>query len=274
MRVHADSAAAPRLGARAFAAGRDIGFAPGAYAPGTEPGRSLLGHELAHVVQQGASGPAVQLQEAGGNGDAAERALDAAWQAAQKDETINNLVFRPLERHFTREWEGLEGWEQGLVGGYGAFLYSFALGGLLAGAEGRALLSDVNLAAPVGLIPYATLSDFRFILPPAEGDPLLFRAGFDAADLLGLARGHADFIADMSLRFDITWAVDEDGDTWVQGFQTRWGVMPGMDLSVGTGVGLPGAPGGGVGGMMMFDITRLPFIPAPVRSILGGAPPE
>jgi hypothetical protein len=41
-----------RLGAVAFAVGADIYFAPGQYQPGTAAGRRLLGHELAHVVQQ------------------------------------------------------------------------------------------------------------------------------------------------------------------------------------------------------------------------------
>jgi hypothetical protein len=44
--------AAHRINARAFTAGRDIGFASGEYAPDTRTGRSLIAHELAHVVQQ------------------------------------------------------------------------------------------------------------------------------------------------------------------------------------------------------------------------------
>jgi hypothetical protein len=53
VRLHAETGAARRLGARAFAAGRDIGFAPGEWRPETAEGRRLLGHELAHVIQQG-----------------------------------------------------------------------------------------------------------------------------------------------------------------------------------------------------------------------------
>jgi hypothetical protein len=55
VRVHTDetaTATARRLGARAFSYGRDIAFAPGEYAPGTDRGRRLLAHELAHVIQQ------------------------------------------------------------------------------------------------------------------------------------------------------------------------------------------------------------------------------
>jgi hypothetical protein len=55
VRVHAGQRAARvarSLGARAFATGPDIVFAAGAYSPGTQQGRWLLAHELAHVVQQ------------------------------------------------------------------------------------------------------------------------------------------------------------------------------------------------------------------------------
>lgn len=40
------------MGARAYAQGNDIHFAPGQYDPGSQGGQELLGHELAHVVQQ------------------------------------------------------------------------------------------------------------------------------------------------------------------------------------------------------------------------------
>jgi len=43
---------ADRLGASAFARGDHIHFGPGSYSPKTDEGRKLIGHELAHVVQQ------------------------------------------------------------------------------------------------------------------------------------------------------------------------------------------------------------------------------
>ncbi|HEF4760907.1 TPA: DUF4157 domain-containing protein [Pseudomonas putida] len=54
IRIHTDDRAAfsaERLGAAAYAAGRHLVFARGQYAPGTESGRRILAHELAHVVQ-------------------------------------------------------------------------------------------------------------------------------------------------------------------------------------------------------------------------------
>lgn len=60
VRVHTDGgadSAAQSVGARAFAVGRDLVFARGQFTPGTSEGRTLLAHELTHVVQQGAGGP-------------------------------------------------------------------------------------------------------------------------------------------------------------------------------------------------------------------------
>jgi hypothetical protein len=55
VRVHTDGGAsrsAHNLGALAYTIGSDVVFAGGSYAPGSETGRSLLAHELVHVVQQ------------------------------------------------------------------------------------------------------------------------------------------------------------------------------------------------------------------------------
>ena len=52
------------LSARAFASGLDIGFRPGAFAPGTAAGERLLEHELAHVGQQRRGAPPLQRQVA------------------------------------------------------------------------------------------------------------------------------------------------------------------------------------------------------------------
>jgi hypothetical protein len=51
VRVHVGPQA-PRIGAVAFTTGNDLYFAPGRYQPDSLQGQQLLGHELAHVVQQ------------------------------------------------------------------------------------------------------------------------------------------------------------------------------------------------------------------------------
>jgi hypothetical protein len=66
VRVHPNS---PNVepGARAYTQGNDIHFGPGQYAPGEQASRQLLGHELAHVVQQrsGSQGSPADAQLAG-----------------------------------------------------------------------------------------------------------------------------------------------------------------------------------------------------------------
>ena len=86
VRIHTGSAAtraASAIDAQAYTYGRDIVFNAGQYAPHTRLGLHLLAHELTHVVQQGAAGPAstpvtiahapqarVQRQDLPGIGDA------------------------------------------------------------------------------------------------------------------------------------------------------------------------------------------------------------
>ena len=64
VRVHTDERAAESaraVNAHAYTVGRDVVFGAGRYSPGTQEGRRLLAHELAHVVQQG-SGAEASLQ--------------------------------------------------------------------------------------------------------------------------------------------------------------------------------------------------------------------
>jgi len=85
VRVHADSPRAARLGAVAFTEGLDVHVAPGRLRPETAAGRRLLGHELAHVVQQ-ADGRVPETTRADGlavNDDAGlEREADAIGERA------------------------------------------------------------------------------------------------------------------------------------------------------------------------------------------------
>ncbi|MDD2421596.1 MAG: DUF4157 domain-containing protein, partial [Heliobacteriaceae bacterium] len=51
-----ESSQVSSLGTRAVAQGDTISFAPGAYDPTTRTGREIIGHEMAHVVQQANGG--------------------------------------------------------------------------------------------------------------------------------------------------------------------------------------------------------------------------
>ena len=69
VRVHADESAAESaraLNAAAFTVGRHIVFGANRYAPSSRSGRELLGHELAHTIQQrNSSGPGPTQQPRG-----------------------------------------------------------------------------------------------------------------------------------------------------------------------------------------------------------------
>src|SRR5215472_5184143 len=87
VRIHTDAlagAAASAVNAHAFALGRDIFFAPGAYAPATPRGRTMIAHEIAHVLQDPRGVEASELEgpiEMTAPGDAAETSADAAVAA-------------------------------------------------------------------------------------------------------------------------------------------------------------------------------------------------
>ena len=304
VRVHPDTAQATALRAKAFAAGRDIAFAPGRWQPGSHEGRRLLGHELAHVLEQGSLGqPALQL-----DGEVKPEAADQASEAltegvktvvdkAKDNEGVKSVLLDPAKRYALGQWDKLGTGEKVGLAGFGAGSYGLALGAGLADPAGRKLLSDVNLVAPLGLIPYSTLTDFRYVLPATAGGPTLFKASFSGDDLLDLAHRKLSWMPPMSLSLDFTWSASADGGVSLSAAKASWGIVPGLKLQVGSGVGLdwkptvtgpdgqtatimksvpaPSGAGGGPSGTGVFvsvDLLKLPFVPAPVRAALGGDP--
>ncbi|WP_220399011.1 DUF4157 domain-containing protein [Granulicella sp. WH15] len=105
VRIHADRASADSardVQAHAYTVGSHIAFAPGKYAPGSTAGRSLLAHELTHVVQQNPSlqrrpsGRTTLMREpAGGGSTAGKNAAAPGATAASRASQLADL----LERH-------------------------------------------------------------------------------------------------------------------------------------------------------------------------------
>jgi hypothetical protein len=306
VRVHTDATAqglSDTLNAHAFTIGTDIAFAPGEYQPGTVVGDALIAHELAHVVQQGAHGPAVQLEDSAPKpdeaADAVTQGLKTVLDKAKDNEGVKTTLIEPAKKVAVGKWDSLGTGEKAAAAGFGAGTYGIALGAGLGDPAGRKLLSDVNLVAPLGLIPYSTLTDFRYVLPPSGTGPTLFKASFSGDDLLGLAHDKLGWVPPMKLSFDMTWSVDPSGGASLTAAKAVWGVLPGVSLQAGTGVGLdfkptvtgpdgqvstimksvPAAPGAGAGptGTGVFvtvDLLQAPFVPAPIRAALGTPPPE
>ena len=88
VKIHTDLQAvdsARAVNARAYTVGNDIVFGAGNYKPGTDAGRRLLAHELAHVVQQSGANLPAQGELAIGSSQAAEEsAADRSAEAALK----------------------------------------------------------------------------------------------------------------------------------------------------------------------------------------------
>lgn len=95
VRIHTSAPVAETatvLKARAFTLGQDIVFAPGQYAPESVQGKSLIAHELTHVVQQNgtaAAGRQATLQSMVGvksvGADGLQRSLETSSSAHQPD---------------------------------------------------------------------------------------------------------------------------------------------------------------------------------------------
>jgi len=114
VRIHTGGPAAQaarRLAARAFTTERDVYFGSGHYMPHTEAGLRLLGHELAHVVQQRRG---LSAESLGGTGDAYEREADNAGAAFARGEPVRIASAPGSERGVQRSED--PGAQAGAVG--------------------------------------------------------------------------------------------------------------------------------------------------------------
>jgi hypothetical protein len=103
IRVHdGDEAndAATRMGARAFTVGRHVAFRAGDYRPGTFSGDRLIGHELAHAVQQGFREPGAGRLKVGTAGTAHER--EATMSTSSLGGSLR-VAFGSVEPHIQRQ---------------------------------------------------------------------------------------------------------------------------------------------------------------------------
>ncbi|HET9621022.1 MAG TPA: DUF4157 domain-containing protein [Kofleriaceae bacterium] len=92
VRVH-EGRHASALGALAYTQGTDIHFAPGQYQPGSQSGQELIGHELAHVVQQSQGRVAATTQAKGvdvNDDSSLEREADEMGARAARGEPAGN----------------------------------------------------------------------------------------------------------------------------------------------------------------------------------------
>lgn len=146
VRLHTDEragASALALGAAAYTVGRDVVFAPGAFAPHSAAGRRLLAHEAVHVEQQGAlryDGGALELEPPGAS---AEREADAAACGQPTSRRAHRHTGLRVQRSLLGA--GIGGLLGGVAGGLIGSLFgpAGAVIGAIVGAVGGAIVGDL-----------------------------------------------------------------------------------------------------------------------------------
>jgi hypothetical protein len=168
VRVHTDQRSAESahaVSAHAYTVGRHVVFGAGEYRPRTSEGRSLLSHELTHVVQQSAVPESIDKLQIGEVQDAAEREAEHVEKAeVLKPLSAPSPISQP---RLQGKWDwGRAGWGTLIGGGIGLAAGAVALA---AGAPlvGLALLGGGLLAGFI--IGGATGSDEKS--GPPEKDP-------------------------------------------------------------------------------------------------------
>lgn len=148
VRIHADERAgllADAVGARAFTVRNHVVFGTGRFSPHDPAGRSLLVHELTHVLQQqpeafDAGLPAsLESWKYSRTGDAAEREAERAAAVAPHQEPI--VVQERARNVLQADWLGAG--IGALVGGAGGAI----IGGLIGGPMGALIGGGVGLVA-------------------------------------------------------------------------------------------------------------------------------
>jgi hypothetical protein len=87
------------MGALAYTQGTDVHFAPGQYQPASQSGQELIGHELAHVVQQSQGRVSASAQAKGiaiNDDDSLEREADELGARAARGEQVGAGAGHPM----------------------------------------------------------------------------------------------------------------------------------------------------------------------------------
>jgi len=95
VRVHTGAKAAESaraVNARAYTVGRDIAFDTGLLSPSTREGRRLLGHELAHVIQQNHNDSSHDTLEIGKPNDVLEQEADSVARRVLEEQSFGQAV--------------------------------------------------------------------------------------------------------------------------------------------------------------------------------------
>ncbi len=160
-----------------------------------------------------------------------------AGQAKDNNPEVKRLLIQPLTLRAEREWGRLPVGERAGLIGFGAGTLALSGGALLADPHGRRVLSGVNLATPLTLIPGMPLTHFSYTLPTGEGATQRtygFRTNFSFDALLEPVRRRLGWQG-LTLGAEMTWAFDPlDDQLRIREARATLGILPGVTLSGGT----------------------------------------
>lgn len=158
----------------------------------------------------------------------------------RKNEKVKKELIAPVTEavggRAKREWGSLSKGEKAGLVTFGVGTAGLTGGALLSDPSGRKVLSGVNLAAPLTLIPYTTLTTFSYTMPSDKEGPQRwkFETGFDLTDVLKLG-GNKIGWKGLSLTADLKWDYDPATQSLrLAGGTGRIGLLPGLSISGGT----------------------------------------
>ena len=211
--------------------------AAGCVMSGAQTGVSLTPREPA--IQRQTPGRDIEKKppEKQGAGEVLVEGLKTvAEQAMDNNPKVKKVIVDPIKDKLKGDWNRLGTGGQAATIGLGAATLGMAGGAMLSDPGGRKRLEGVNLAAPLTLIPYMPLDNFKYTLPSGVSpDKRLFKfeTGFKADDLINL-RTESRGLPKMSLAVNMQWGFDPATDRLsILGGDASLGIVPGLSLSAG-----------------------------------------
>lgn len=198
-----------------------------------------------HVHERPALGPQLDdgakpaaLQKGDDPVDVITGGFKTVGDELMKNEKVKKELIEPVTDaaggRAKREWGSLDTGEKAGLIGFGVGTVGMSACALLSDPNGRKVLSGVNLAAPVGLIPYGTLQKFTYTLPDAKSPLWKFETGFDLTDVLKLGGDKLGWKG-LSLSAELKWDYDPSTKALtLAGGTGRIGLLPGLSVSGGT----------------------------------------
>ena len=176
--------------------------------------RTPIRHRHSGVQCQDRNGPPVDAPPVPAKKpDPLTEGLQVVGEELAKNEQVKAKIIEPLKERAKAQFDLIDPADKKALIIWAAGTYVLSAGSLLSDPKGRTLLSDVNLVAPLALIPNSILTDVRYVLPSekvGERHQFGLKLGFDVPLRLTFFKGCPPILVNSRLAFDVTGAHDVD----------------------------------------------------------------